>query len=145
MKKFAVAMLMAVALVLGGCGSDHSNNINGNWTATLTDNNAGDPVFNFATSLVVNGDGTLRITNFSFSSNSSCFSTGETESGSFALSGDFNGNVSGKFQFTVQSDAPDNNSLQLTGMVNGNTISGTWTAVGGTGCNASGTFTMTKS
>lgn len=145
MKKFAVAMVMAVILVLAGCGSNHSGNINGNWTATLTDNNSGNPVFNFATSLVVNGDGTLSITSFNFSSNSSCFNTGETESGSFAVGGDFNGNVSGKFQFTVQSDAPNNNTLQLTGTVSGNTISGNWSVVGGTGCNTSGTFTMTKS
>jgi hypothetical protein len=145
MKKFAVAMVIAVSFVLAGCGSNHSSNINGNWTATLADNNTGNPVFNFATSLVVNGDGTLSISNFSFSTNSSCFNTGETESGSFALTGNFNGNVSGKFQFTVQSDAPSNNTLQLTGTVNGNTIAGNWSVVGGVGCNTSGTFTMTKS
>ena len=38
MKKFAVAMLLMGILTLVGCGSDNPANINGNWTATLTDN-----------------------------------------------------------------------------------------------------------
>jgi hypothetical protein len=145
MKNLAVAILLVVTLALAGCGSnskDHGN-INGNWTALLTDAN-GSLVFKFATSLIVNGDGTLSINNFSFSTNSPCFVSGETESGDFAFTGDFNGNVTGHFDLTVVSGSPSGNTLTLSGTVNGNTITGTWTLSGGTGCTGSGNFTMTN-
>jgi hypothetical protein len=48
----------------------------------------------------------------------------------------------------VTSSSPAGNSLTLTGTEVGNSITGTWALVGGTGppdCNGSGTFTMTKS
>ena len=136
---------MAVALTPIGCGSSNSNpaNINGNWYATLADT-GNTTVFGFGTSLFVNNDGTLSVSNFSFSTNSSCFVSGETESGSFVLSGNFNGNVTGKFQFSVMSGSPSGNTLTLSGTANGNTISGTWSLKGGTGCTGSGNFTMTK-
>jgi uncharacterized lipoprotein NlpE involved in copper resistance len=143
MKKLAVALLVAVVLTLVGCGSNGSKqgNINGTWTAVLTDTN-----FSFGTSFVVNSDGTtLSVSNFSFSTNSPCFVSGETESGSFAFSGDFNGKVTGHFQFNVVSGLPSGNTLTLTGTVNGDTITGTWSLSGGTGCQGSGDFTMTKS
>jgi outer membrane lipopolysaccharide assembly protein LptE/RlpB len=56
MKKLAVAGLVAVVLTLVGCGwHDHGHgNINGTWTAILSDSD-----FSFGTSVVVNGDGTL--------------------------------------------------------------------------------------
>ena len=145
MKKLAVAMLLVAGLTLAGCGSSHPTNINGNWTATLTDSASGAQAFSFTTALVENSDGTLSISKFSFSTNSSCFVSGETETGTFALSGNFNGNVTGKFGMTVQSGTPSGNVLTLTGNANGNTITGTWTLTGGTGCTGSGNFTMTKS
>jgi len=92
----------------------------------------------------VNGDGSLSVSNFSFSTNSPCFVSGETESGSFTLSGNFNGTVNGKFGFTVQSGSPAGNNLMLSGTANGNTISGTWSVTGSSGCTGNGTFTMTK-
>ena len=145
MKQFAVAVLLLVGLTLVGCGSNSSNpsNINGTWTATLLDSN-NTTVFTFGTSLMVNGDGSLTISNFNFSTNSPCFVSGETETGSFALSGNSNGNVTGKFGFNVQSGSPSGNTLILSGTANGNTISGTWTLTGGTGCSGSGSFNMVK-
>ena len=147
MKNFVVAMLLATSLALTGCGAgagnNNSGNINGNWTASLTDM-GGNAVLGFATSLAVNGDGTLLVTNFKFTTNSSCFVSGETESGSFILSGDFNGNVTGKFQFTVTSENPSGNTLTLTGTVNGGTITGTWMLVGGINCADNGNFTITR-
>lgn len=143
MQKLAMALLVAVVLALAGCGNDTKNgNINGNWAAVLTDTD-----FSFATSLTVNSDGTLSISQFSFSTNGPCFVSGETESGSFAFTGDFNGNVTGHFDFKVVSGSPSGNTLTLTGTVNGNTIAGSWSLSGGnpTGCQGSGTFTMTKS
>jgi len=138
-------MLLAVSMMLAGCGSNSKHGtINGNWTASLTDSSTRSQVFAFTTSVIENSDGTLSISNFTFSTNSSCFVSGETESGTFALSGDFNGNVSGSFGMKVQSGTPSGNVLTLSGTVNGNTITGTWTLTGGSGCSGSGNFTMTK-
>lgn len=146
MKQFAIALLLAVGLALVGCGSNNNNpaNINGTWNASLLSNgNTTD--FNFGTSLKVNTDGSLSVTNFNFTTSSSCFASGETESGSFTLSGNFNGNVNGQFGMTVQSGTPSGNTLALTGTVsNGNSITGNWTLTGSSGCTGNGTFTMTK-
>ncbi len=143
MKYFAVTVLLAAALTFAGCGSNnHPANINGNWNATLTDTNNA-TLFTFGTSLIVNGDGSLSISNFQFTSNSPCFTSAGTESGSFTLSGDFNGNVKGSFGFNVQSANPAGATLTLTGTDNGNTISGNWSLTG-SGCNGTGTFVMTK-
>jgi hypothetical protein len=139
MKQLAIATILVLIVTLVACGnSNNSGNINGNWTAALTNT-----AFNFTTSLSVNGDGSLSVTNFSFSTSSPCFISGDSETGSFMLSGNFNGNVTGKFEFTVQSGSPSGNTLSLTGTANGNTISGMWTLTGGAGCNGSGNFTMT--
>ena len=144
MKQFAAALLLAVGLILTGCGSNNSNppNINGTWNATLIDSN-NVTAFTFGTSLTENSDGSLSISNFTFTSNSPCFVSGETESGSFKLSGNTNGNVNGTFGFVVNSGTPAGNTIALTGTAAGNTISGTWT-MAGTGCSGFGTFTMTK-
>jgi hypothetical protein len=142
MKKLSVAWLVALVLALVGCGSNGSKgNINGNWTAILSDTN-----FSFSTSVVVNNDGTLSVDQFSFSTNGPCFVSGETESGSFAFAGDFNGNLTGQFNFKVQSGSPSGNTLTLTGTVNGNSIAGNWSLTGGnpSGCQGSGTFTMAR-
>jgi hypothetical protein len=145
LKFFVATVFMALSLMLVGCGANSSSNpanVNGTWNATLIDSN-NVTAFSFGTSLVVNGDGSLSISKFTFNSNSGCFVSGETESGSFTLSGDFNGNTKGTFGFTVNSGTPAGNTLTLQGTANGNTISGQWT-MSGTGCTGSGTFTMTK-
>jgi hypothetical protein len=145
MKQFAVILLLVAGLALVGCGSNSSNpaNINGTWNATLL-SNSNSTDFNFGTSLSVNTDGTVSVSNFSFTTSSSCFASGETESGSFTLAGNFNGKVSGQFGMTVQSGNPSGNTLALTGTVNGNTITGNWTLTGSSGCTGNGTFTMNK-
>jgi hypothetical protein len=144
MKRFQIAMLLMLGMILVGCSSNNQPaNINGTWNASLLDTN-NTSVFSFGTSLVVNGDGSLSISNFNFTTNSPCFVSGETESGSFTLSGNFNGNVTGSFGFNVASGSPAGDTLKLTGTATGNTISGNWTLTGGTGCTGSGAFTMTK-
>jgi hypothetical protein len=53
MKQLGIAMLLVLGLMLGACGggtSSNSNNINGNWTAALSDP-VGAPAFAFTTSL----------------------------------------------------------------------------------------------
>ena len=144
--KLAAVALVGFALTLLGCGNSTSSkggNVNGNWTASLTDTH-GAQVLAFNTSIIESSGSTLSISNFSFSTNSACFVSGETESGTFALSGDFNGNVAGKFGMNVVSGSPGGNNLTLSGTVNGNTISGTWSLSGSPSCTGNGTFTMTR-
>jgi hypothetical protein len=144
MKKLAVAVLVVLGVMLVGCGSNSSKgNVSGNWTAMLTDSQ-GSQVFSFTTSLVDRGDGTVNVSKFAFSSNSNCFQSGTTETGTFGLSGNFNGSVTGTFGMTITSGTPSGNVLTLTGTVNGGTISGKWTLTGGVDCTGSGSFTMTK-
>ena len=143
--KLAAVALVGFALTLLGCGNSSSKggNINGNWTASLTDTH-GTQVLAFNTSIIESSSSTLSISNFSFSSNSACFVSGETESGTFALAGNFSGNVAGKFGMNVASGSPGGNHLTLSGTVNGNTISGTWSLTGSSGCTGNGTFMMTR-
>jgi hypothetical protein len=144
MKRLRAALLVFVGMTLIGCGSNSSDpNINGTWNAALV-SGGNATVFAFGTSLHVNGDGSLSISNFKFTTNSPCFVSGETESGSFTLSGNFNGNVNGTFGFTVQSGNPSGNTLALSGTANGSIISGSWTLTGSGGCTGNGTFTMKK-
>ena len=145
MKQFAVALFVLVALVLTGCGSNPTNpsNLSGTWNATLTGNN-NSTVLAFGTSLQINQDGSVSVVNFQFTTNSPCFVRGETESGSFTLAGNFNGQVNGNFGLIVRSGTPSGNTLTLTGSAAGNSISGNWTLNGNPGCTGSGTFTMTK-
>jgi hypothetical protein len=146
MKYFALAVLLAVGLTFVGCGSNSSSNpanINGTWNATLVDTNNA-TYFQFGTSLVVNGDGTLTVSNLTITSASPCFATAASETGSFTLSGNFNGNVQGKFNFMLQSASPAGSTFTLTGTANGKTISGNWSLGGSFGCTGTGTFTMTR-
>lgn len=149
MMKFVAAMIVVAGMMLAGCGSGsngNGGNVNGNWTAALTDSN-NNPVFDFTTSLSENtSNGALTVSNFSFTTNDpNCSITQGTETGSFVLSGNFSGNVSGKFLFTATSGNGNNAALNLTGTVNGGSISGSWVLAGtGSGCTGSGTFTMTK-
>jgi len=146
MKTLAITLLLGLGFVLTGCGnSSKSGNINGNWSANLTGNNSSQ-AFAFTTSLTATGSaGTLTVNNLHFSTTSACFVSGETASGTFALSGDFNGNVSGQFGMSVLSGNPGGNTLTLTGTVNNsNSISGNWTLAGSSGCTGSCQFTMTR-
>jgi hypothetical protein len=146
MRTSAILALVGMVLALVACGASNQSggNINGTWTATLSDT-SGSEAFAFTTALIATGaSGTLTINSFQFSTNSPCFVSGETESGTFALSGNFNGNVSGSFGMNVRSGSPAGNTLTLMGTVSGNTISGTWTLSGASGCSGSGNFTMTR-
>src|SRR5690349_16961982 len=81
MKLFASTMLIALALMLVGCGSDNSSNnaVNGNWTVSLTDANS-TPVFGFTTTLTQSGS-TVSGTNLSFTTATPCFGSDSTETG----------------------------------------------------------------
>jgi hypothetical protein len=147
LKCFGIVIMIAVGLVLGACGggSSNSGNINGNWTATLT-NTDNSPAFGFTTSLTQSSGTDVTVANFNFTTSSPCFASGDTETGSFTLSGNFNGNVTGGFGMTIQSGTPSGNTLTLQGTVKNNAVTGTWTLTGVTsGCTGAGTFTMTHS
>jgi hypothetical protein len=140
-----VIVLLVLSLTLFGCSTSgtKTSNVNGNWTASLTDTH-GAQVLAFNTTITESSNSSLSVSNFSFSTNSACFVSGETESGTFALSGNFNGNVAGKFGMNVVSGSPGGNNLTLTGTVNGNTITGTWSLTGSPSCTGNGTFTMNR-
>lgn len=147
MTKSGIALLLSLIVTLAGCGGGNSNmgNINGTWTATLT-NPQGGTAFAFTTNFMQGSGNNLNVVSFQFTTSGSCFSGPTSETGSFVLSGDFNGHVSGQFGFTISTTFPsDNNVLTLVGTVNGNTISGTWTLTGVSGCTGNGNFTMTHS
>lgn len=147
MKKLAVAILISASMMLAGCGSNSqaTGNINGNWAATLT--SSGTTTIAFTTLLTVNAGGSLGSSNFIFTVNdTSCGFPSATESGSFMLTGNFSGQVSGTFQYTIMSTGAEVNTLSLNGTVSNGQINGTWTLSGVTsGCSGNGTFTMTPS
>lgn len=147
MKSAGISLLIFLGLVSIACGggSTSSGNINGTWNATLTDpNNSSGPAFAFRTAFTQTSSSTLNVTTFSFNTeNDSCFGTSGSETGSFGLAGNFNGDVSGAFAMTIQSASPSGNTLTLNGTVSNNQITGTWTLTG-PGCTGNGTFTMNK-
>ena len=150
MRQIAVAVLLTLGLMLSACGggsnSSNSGNVSGNWTAALT-NPDGTPAFAFTTSFTQSsGSSTVNVTNLTFTTTTPCFNSPTSETGSFMLSGNFNGNVTGAFGMSVSTMFPANqNVLTLQGNVNNNTVSGTWTLTGvQSGCTGSGTFTLTK-
>jgi hypothetical protein len=145
MKQCGIAMVLVLGLLLTACGGGNSSNvgtINGNWTATLTNNDT-TPAFTFTTSLTQNSGAVVSGANLTFTfSSTDCFTSGGTQMGSFVLTGNMNGGVTGAFQLTIVSGTPAGNTLVLTGTLTGNTIAGQWVLSGG--CAGQGTFTMTR-
>jgi hypothetical protein len=146
MKQIWTIIVLGIASVLAGCGTNSSgDSINGNWTAALmSQSNGSSPVFNFTLTLAQSSGGNLSITNLNFTSSSPCFAGGATATGGFGLSGTLNGVTTGSLQMNIQSNA-GSNQLVLQGTVKNNTVSGNWTLTGTTsGCTGQGTFTMNK-
>jgi hypothetical protein len=149
MKHVVIAIVLTWAALLTGCGSNsNSENVNGNWTANLTDS-SGTTALSFTTSLTTNSDGTVTGTNLNFTTASPCFDSSATQTGGFSVSGTTNGVTTGAFTLTIQSGTTTvngTNTLNLQGTLNNNTVTGTWVLTGtGSGCTGSGNFTMTKS
>jgi hypothetical protein len=136
-KSSRMIVLLLLGLTMAGCGSSGgpgSGNINGTWVATLTDTS-----YSFSTTFTQGSGSGLNVTTFTFTSTAPCFaSETTTETGSFTLSGNFNGSVQGSFGLTITGTT--SNVLSLSGNVMGNTISGNWSLSGG-GCSGQGSFT----
>jgi hypothetical protein len=145
LKQLGMVVVCLLGFMLAGCGKG-SGNVNGNWTATLISPPDTTPVFAFTTTFTQGSGGTLGFTNFTFTTAGTCFATGPfSQTGSVSLSGNYNGNVTGSFAMTVTTMFPTtNNMLTLMGNVNGNTVAGTWTLTGGTGCSGNGNFTAIR-
>jgi hypothetical protein len=145
MKKISMLVLLAIGFILSGCGSGShaTGNINGLWSATLSNSTLAND-FVFMTNLTVNADGSLGTTSLNITlNNTACTFPTTTESGSFTISGNFNGQVSGKFHYVVTSTGSELNTLTLDGTVTNGQITGTWTVSGATeNCTGNGTFTM---
>ncbi len=145
MKNIAAVMLLTSSLALSGCGSNSNGmgNINGTWNATMSE--SGVETLAFMTNLTVNSDGSLGTSSLNITVNTTtCAFPTVTETGTFTLSGNFNGQVSGKFHYVVTSTGTEVNTLTLDGTVSGGKITGTWTVAGTSGgCHGNGTFTMT--
>ena len=136
-------LVLGLAALLAACSTDHSS-INGHWTAALADS-TGTQAFKFTTALTAMSNNGLSVSNLTFNTQEPCFPGTSTATGSFAVSGTFNGVSGGGFQMAVNSSS-GGNQLQLNGALQNNTVSGTWTLSGSTsGCTGSGTFTMNKS
>jgi hypothetical protein len=159
MKKFAVLLLLACELAVGGCGSSTKTSLSnaqsstsGLWGAVLAggEGDASGAVLGFITNFTINSDGSLNITQFSFNTNPAgmnsqpCF-VSESASGSSSLTTTTGNEVEGSITYVVTSTSPAGNTLTLNGTEVGTSITGTWTLAGGTGCVSNGTFTMTKS
>jgi hypothetical protein len=145
MKQSIIALVLLLSVALAGCGgANGTGNINGSWFATLSGSTS--EALAFDVGLTVNADGTLGSSNFSFTvNNTSCTFPTVSESGSFMITGNFNGQVSGKFHYVVMSTGVEDNTLTLDGTVSGGTINGNWSVTGSGGCSGTGTFVMTPS
>jgi len=147
MRQSGIIGVVVLALVLAGCGNGAGGgNINGSWTATLM-NTEGTPAFAFQTSFTQGSGSNLNVVNFSFTTSGNCFASQQTtETGSFSLTGNFNGNVSGAFAMTIETTGSEKDILTLQGTVNNGKITGTWTLTGTlASCTGNGNFTMTAS
>jgi hypothetical protein len=145
MKKIIAIALLSMSLILSGCGSGShaTGNINGLWSATLSNSTFVND-FIFMTNLTVNADGSLGTTSFNITLNGTpCTFPATTESGTFTITGNFSGQVSGKFHYVIMSTGIEVNTLTLDGTVKNGQITGNWSVTGATAnCSGTGSFTM---
>jgi heat shock protein HslJ len=156
-----VLILLAVALLLNGCGASSTPNVQqasgGVWQSEMLGGVGAASGLSFIAQFTVSNNGALSITNFQFLTqvDGGCFPvTGATPSGNLSVTFNSADQVSGTFSFKIVSggNTLTLTSTQITGTVNGtnNTLSngvivGNWALTGGTGCNnVNGTFTMTQ-
>jgi hypothetical protein len=132
MKSIAILSLVALALVVLGCGATNTltTNVSGTWEATLTSTSGGNSnTLSFITTFSLNLNGSLNVTNFTFLNTGGCFVSNTLPVGTAVLTTSGTNQVTGPFNFTVASSNPGGNTLTLSGTLTG-TSNGTTTTVG---------------
>ena len=167
MKKLALMALLALEMVVSGCGNSTPSNVTntqakGNWEAQLSGGSDQTALMNFVTTFSVVDQGPLDITGFGFFNSGACFATGataETATGSANFGTNASNQVSGTLSMTIKSSTTGstlNLSGTLTGTSNGTTtttgtlsngvVVGNWTLTPGSASTCtgalSGTFLM---
>ena len=169
MKKIVLPLLLALELVVCGCGTSgtSSNTTNtqatGNWEAQLSGGTDQASLLNFVTSFTVTNSGPLSITGFGFFNAGACFATGssaENVTGNADFSTSSTNAVTGTLGLTITSSSNGSvltlNAGNLTGTSSGTTsttgklsngvVVGTWSLTpgsGATGCKAAtGTYIL---
>lgn len=147
MRHVCLWVLCAMGMMLIGCGGGggNSNNVGGNWSASLNDSKNSN-VLAFSALLSQGSSYQISVSNLSFSVASTCFGAGTTASSTYGPTGPKSNVAANAFQLTMlssQSNLNGVNQVVLTGNLSGNTISGTWAMTGsGTGCSDTGSFNM---
>ena len=148
MKKLGTAFLLIITMLLAACGSGNSNSPNGTWKASLAATELGSAMAFTSTFTLNTTSGTLATSNLAITTDSAkCFANQPTAVGSYLPNGTGTQPVTNPFGLAINSPATGggNNTLLLSGALNGGTISGTWSLNGPqTGCIGGGTFTMKK-
>ena len=139
MKLTRTTVLLALCLMLVSCGGGPGN-INGNWSGTLSGTITGTSnteSFNITVTLNQTTPPDVTVTNLNIAT--VCIGSGNNVSSTF---------TNGAFSLgATASSGAFQNSISLSGKLDGNTIKGNWTSTGGASqetCTASGTFKMTK-
>lgn len=168
MKKLALTVLLALEMVVCGCGNSTPNNVTntqatGNWEAQLTGGSEQTALMNFVTTFNVTDQGPLNITGFGFFNSGACFATGttaESESGTANFGTNASNQVSGTLSLTITSTTTgsvltlngnltgtSNGTTTTTGTLSNGVVVGQWSITPGssaTNCtgNKNGTFLM---
>jgi len=147
-RTIGLASLLAFALILDACGSSNAplagiDNINGNWTATLT-NSDGSLAYQFSATFTQGSGSELSITNLTYTTNScSALAIMHAAQGSFVVTGGSNGKVTGTFGMSEVLLNVGGPTLNLQGKTANGTISGVWTVTGLVPpCSGNGLFTI---
>lgn len=163
MKEVAILLLLLLAPMLNGCGSNQTNTqqaAGGVWQAQMLGGDGSASGFSFSTQFVVESNGALNFSSFQFLTAGGCFpGNGGTVGGAMILTvNTTNYQVTGTFNLTVTANG---NTLTLTSddvtgtenglngtQLTGGSVTGTWTLSGNcapSGSTPTGSFTMTQS
>jgi hypothetical protein len=138
-----ITILLALGLTMLSCGSSvgglRSGNINGAWTATLTNPN-GSIAYKFSATFTQGTGGALSVTNLNFTIPGPCLL-----SGALGAQGSFTPSI-GFFGMSMAALDVGGPMLNLQGTLSNNMISGTWTASATLPpCSGNGSFTAQPS
>lgn len=142
MRKIIVPNLLGMLLLLASCGGGKTpSSINGHWAATLQNLNVAGSI-GFTAQLAQSTGTSVAVLNFAFTSSDSCLPSQTVESATFSATG----NLSGVFGMNITSQGGQSSVLTIQGNLASNSanesITGTWSLTGTSGCSGNGTFVM---